>query len=227
VVAVGLGPGCSTSARIAVLAENDRTLAFGTGADRASLRTVVKPRRILIMAFPDCQMLDITGPLQMFAGVNDELGRRAQGQFSPELVAQGIRHHRLSKLAEKIAEGPQENWRTDTLASEAGVSPRSLSRLFRKSLMPARHSSWSVFVSIKQDVPCSRRRQRSKMSRSGADLDPFAVWIARSQERSPQRRPNSVPVSKHRESPGDHVQYWLRGIPQSHTACLHKRSEKS
>ena len=57
-----------------------------------------------------------------------------QGQFSPELAAQGIRHHRLSKLAEKIAEGPQEDWRTDTLAAEAGVSLRSLSRLFRKEL---------------------------------------------------------------------------------------------
>jgi transcriptional regulator GlxA family with amidase domain len=36
-----------------------------------------KPRRILMLAFPDCQMLDVTGPLQMFAGVNDELGRQA------------------------------------------------------------------------------------------------------------------------------------------------------
>jgi len=65
-----------------------------------------------------------------------------QGQFSPELTAQGIRHHRLSKLAEKIAEGPQEDWRTDTLAAEAGVSLRSLSRLFRKEL----NASPSQFV---------------------------------------------------------------------------------
>src|ERR1700747_589889 len=36
-----------------------------------------KPQRILMVAFPDCQMLDVTGPLQMFAGVNDELGRQA------------------------------------------------------------------------------------------------------------------------------------------------------
>jgi transcriptional regulator GlxA family with amidase domain len=65
-----------------------------------------------------------------------------QGQFSTELAAQGIRDHRLSKLAEKIAEGPQENWRTDTLAAEAGVSLRSLSRLFRKEL----NASPSEFV---------------------------------------------------------------------------------
>ena len=90
--------------------------------------------------------------------------------------------------------------------------------------MPAHPSSWSVFASIKQDVPCSRQRHRSKMSRSGVDLDPFAVWIARSQERSPQHQPNSVPVSKHRERPDDHVEYWLRDIPQTHTAYLHKRS---
>jgi transcriptional regulator GlxA family with amidase domain len=36
-----------------------------------------KPQRIPMLAFPDCQMLDVTGPLQMFAGVNDELGRQA------------------------------------------------------------------------------------------------------------------------------------------------------
>ena len=36
-----------------------------------------KPKRILVLAFPDCQMLDVTGPLQMLAGVNDELGRQA------------------------------------------------------------------------------------------------------------------------------------------------------
>jgi transcriptional regulator GlxA family with amidase domain len=45
-------------------------------------------------------------------------------------------------LAEKIAEEPQEDWRTDTLAAEAGVSLRSLSRLFRKEL----NASPSEFV---------------------------------------------------------------------------------
>jgi len=65
-----------------------------------------------------------------------------QGQFSPDLAAQGIRDQRLSKLAEKIAEGPQEDWRTEKLAAEAGVSLRSLSRLFRKEL----NASPSEFV---------------------------------------------------------------------------------
>jgi transcriptional regulator GlxA family with amidase domain len=65
-----------------------------------------------------------------------------QGQFSPELAAQGVRDRRLSRLAERIAESPQEDWRTDTLATEAGVSLRSLSRLFRREL----NTSPSEFV---------------------------------------------------------------------------------
>jgi len=36
-----------------------------------------KPRTILMLAFPGGQMLDVTGPLQMFAGANDELARQA------------------------------------------------------------------------------------------------------------------------------------------------------
>lgn len=59
------------------VAENDRTLTFGTLVDGVSLLGVPKPPRIIMLAFPDCQMLDVTGPLQMFAGVNDELGRQA------------------------------------------------------------------------------------------------------------------------------------------------------
>ncbi len=57
-----------------------------------------------------------------------------QGQFSSELAAQGVRDDRLSRLAQTIAETPQHDWRTDTLAREAGVSLRSLTRLFRKQL---------------------------------------------------------------------------------------------
>jgi transcriptional regulator GlxA family with amidase domain len=36
-----------------------------------------KPHNILLLAFPNGQLLDIAGPLQMFAGANDELARRA------------------------------------------------------------------------------------------------------------------------------------------------------
>jgi transcriptional regulator GlxA family with amidase domain len=39
----------------------------------ASLPDMEKPRTILMLAFPGVQMLDVTGPLQMFAAANDEL----------------------------------------------------------------------------------------------------------------------------------------------------------
>ena len=35
------------------------------------------PHNILLLAFPNGQLLDIAGPLQMFAGANDELSRQA------------------------------------------------------------------------------------------------------------------------------------------------------
>src|SRR5258708_35256661 len=35
------------------------------------------PHRIVLLAFPNGQLLDIAGPLQMFAGANDELSRQA------------------------------------------------------------------------------------------------------------------------------------------------------
>jgi len=65
-----------------------------------------------------------------------------QSQFSPELAAQGAGDHRLAKLAAKIAIEPAQTWRTDDLAAEAGVSLRSLHRLFRKQL----NTSPSEFV---------------------------------------------------------------------------------
>ena len=34
-------------------------------------------RRIVMLAFPGCQVLDVTGPMQMFAGANEELRRPA------------------------------------------------------------------------------------------------------------------------------------------------------
>jgi transcriptional regulator GlxA family with amidase domain len=57
-----------------------------------------------------------------------------QSQFSTELVAQSAGNPRLQKLAEKITTNPRADWRTDALAAEAGVSRRSLSRLFRTGL---------------------------------------------------------------------------------------------
>ncbi len=54
-----------------------------------------------------------------------------QSQFSAELVAQTAGNPKIKKLAEKVTAQPRADWRTDVLAAEAGVSRRSLSRLFR------------------------------------------------------------------------------------------------
>ena len=57
-----------------------------------------------------------------------------QSQFSAELAAQSADNTKLQKLAEKITTHPRADWRNDVLAEEAGVSRRSLSRLFRAGL---------------------------------------------------------------------------------------------
>jgi transcriptional regulator GlxA family with amidase domain len=57
-----------------------------------------------------------------------------QSQFSAELVAQTAGNPKIKKLAEKVTAQPRADWRTDVLAADAGVSRRSLSRLFRTGL---------------------------------------------------------------------------------------------
>lgn len=57
-----------------------------------------------------------------------------QSQFSAELAAQSADNTKLQRLAEKITGYPRDDWRIDVLAEKAGVSRRSLSRLFRASL---------------------------------------------------------------------------------------------
>src|SRR5258706_15855890 len=55
------------------------------------------PHRIVLLAFPNGQLLDITGPLQMFAGANDELSRQAYRieiaapQAGPFTTSSGVR----------------------------------------------------------------------------------------------------------------------------------------
>jgi transcriptional regulator GlxA family with amidase domain len=57
-----------------------------------------------------------------------------QSQFSAELAAQSATDPKVQRLAEKVTTSPAKTWRTEELAFEAGVSERSLSRLFRGSL---------------------------------------------------------------------------------------------
>ena len=54
------------------------------------------PHRIVLLAFPNGQLLDIAGPLQMFAGANDELSRQvyrieiAAPQAGPFATSSGV-----------------------------------------------------------------------------------------------------------------------------------------
>src|SRR5262245_46278312 len=57
-----------------------------------------------------------------------------QSQFSAELAAQSANHPKVQRLAEKVAQSPARTWRAQELACEAGVSERSLTRLFRGNL---------------------------------------------------------------------------------------------
>ena len=58
-----------------------------------------------------------------------------QSQFSAELAVQSVAGNpKIERLAQSIVAAPRRNWCTDALAAEAGVSQRSLSRLFRAGL---------------------------------------------------------------------------------------------
>jgi transcriptional regulator GlxA family with amidase domain len=54
------------------------------------------PHNVLLLAFPNGQLLDIAGPLQMFAGANDELSRQvyridiAAPQAGPFATSSGV-----------------------------------------------------------------------------------------------------------------------------------------
>src|SRR5260370_41931623 len=67
-----------------------------TGRDW-SCRSIPVRHNILLLAFPNGQLLDISGPLQMFAGANDELSRQtyrieiAAPQAGPFTTSSGVR----------------------------------------------------------------------------------------------------------------------------------------
>lgn len=86
------------------------------------------PHNILLLAFPDGQLLDIAGPLQMFAGANDELSRAAYRieiaapEAGPFPTSSGVRlvadlafsqitHRRLARTDTLIAVGGEPGMR--------------------------------------------------------------------------------------------------------------------
>ena len=55
---------------------------------------VTTTRDVALLAYPDCQMLDVSGPWQVFASANDVLGKPAYrlrliGRSASELVTNG------------------------------------------------------------------------------------------------------------------------------------------
>src|SRR5215470_7170567 len=81
------------------------------------------PHNVLLLAFPNGQLLDIAGPLQMFAGANDELSRRAYRieiaapQAGPFATSSGVRLVAYLAFAQI---GAGRLARTDTLITVGG-----------------------------------------------------------------------------------------------------------
>src|SRR6478735_2969554 len=71
-------------------------MTFWPISPSANIDPMEKPRTILMLAFPGAQMLDVVGPLQMFAGANDELKRQvyriviAGPQAGPFATSSGV-----------------------------------------------------------------------------------------------------------------------------------------
>jgi len=79
------------------------------------------PRRIEILAFPDAQLLDVAGPLQVFASANDEArmaGRPAP--YDPQVVAAADMVRTSSGLALAAAPLPPVETPLDTLIVSGG-----------------------------------------------------------------------------------------------------------
>jgi len=89
---------------------------------------MLTPHNILMLAFPNGQLLDIAGPLQMFAGANDELSRQGYRieigapQAGPFTTSSGVRlvadvafaqitNKRLARIHTVIAVGGEPGMR--------------------------------------------------------------------------------------------------------------------
>ncbi len=66
------------------------------------------PHRILLLAFPHGQLLDIAGPVQMFAGANDKLRRQAYritDEDIAQLMALGYNEDEIFEVTVAVALG--------------------------------------------------------------------------------------------------------------------------
>jgi transcriptional regulator GlxA family with amidase domain len=80
-----------------------------------------KPRRVEVLAFPDVQLLDVAGPLQVFATAND-LARMAGGSapYEPVVVADGKRAMSSAGLGLMAQPLPPPRSALDTLIVAGG-----------------------------------------------------------------------------------------------------------
>jgi transcriptional regulator GlxA family with amidase domain len=89
-------------------------------------RFTPRPRRIEILAFPDVQLLDVAGPLQVFASANDLA--RAAGRPAPYELAVVAERRRVTasaglRLAAQDLSGPGAPLDTLIVAGGFGVDP--------------------------------------------------------------------------------------------------------
>lgn len=107
------------------------------------------PHRILLLAFPNGQLLDIAGPLQMFAGANDELSRQvyrseiAAPQAGPFATSSGVRlvadvsfaqitNKRLARIHTLITVGGEPGMRQELVRGNAThIVSRAIGRVPR------------------------------------------------------------------------------------------------
>src|SRR5215472_8976685 len=107
------------------------------------------PHNILLLAFPNGQLLDIAGPLQMFAGANDELSRQvyrievAAPQAGPFATSSGVRlvadvsfaqitNRRLARIHTLITVGGEPGMRQELVRGNAtDIVSRAIGRVPR------------------------------------------------------------------------------------------------
>lgn len=78
-------------------------------------------RRIEILGFPACQLLDVTGPLQVFASANDQLRQAGQpAPYAPVVMAATSRLVTSSGLALEAEPLPAASASLDTLVVAGG-----------------------------------------------------------------------------------------------------------
>jgi transcriptional regulator GlxA family with amidase domain len=79
------------------------------------------PRRIEVLGFPDCQLLDVTGPLQVFASANDQARSRGEASpYEPVVIAATGRLATSSGLVLEAAPLSTETLPVDTLVIAGG-----------------------------------------------------------------------------------------------------------